>query len=65
MLYVLLAIGVLLVGTLVVKIAARQDVRGDVDRFNHARAITSTWAKQGNSPAPKPDAGDPDPDPAT
>lgn len=62
MLYVLLlAIGVLLVGVLVVKIAARQDVRGEVDRFHHARTLTSTWANQGHPQAPTPEPGEPDP----
>ena len=63
MLYVLLlAGGVLLVGILVVKIAARQDVRGEVDRFHHARTITSTWAAQGpTKPTVSPEPGEPDP----
>lgn len=47
MLYVLLvAIGVLLIGALVAKVAARQDVRAEVERFHHARAITNGWAQQ-------------------
>lgn len=62
MLYVLLlGTAVVLIGTLVFKIAARQDVRGQVDRFHHARAITSTWAKQGPASTPTAEPGEPDP----
>lgn len=62
MLYVLLlAVGVLLIGTLVAKIAARQDVRAEVERFHHARSITSGWARQGPASPPSPEPGEPDP----
>ena len=48
MLYLLLlAVGAVLIGVLVAKISARQDVRGEVERFHHARSITTRWAQQG------------------
>ena len=49
MLYLLLlALGAVLIGVLVAKISARQDVRGEVERFHHARSITTSWAQQGS-----------------
>ena len=55
MLYLLLlALGAVLIGALVAKISARQDVRGEVERFHHARSITTSWAQQGSGVVIKP-----------
>ncbi|MDX6226498.1 MAG: hypothetical protein QOE64_2874 [Frankiales bacterium] len=62
MLYLLLlAVGAILVGVLVAKIAARQDVRGEVERFHHARSITTSWAQQGTGVVVHRDPSEPDP----
>jgi hypothetical protein len=62
MLYLLLlAVGAILVGLLVAKIAARQDVRGEVERFHHARSITTGWAQQGSGVVVHHDPGEPGP----
>jgi hypothetical protein len=57
----LLAVGAILVGVLVAKISAHQDVRGEVERFHHARSITTGWAQQGSGVTVHRDPSEPDP----
>ena len=62
MLYLLLlAVGAILVGVLVAKISAHQDVQGEVERFHNARSITTGWAQQGSGVTVHHDNGEPDP----
>jgi hypothetical protein len=53
--YVLLAAALLLLAALVSRVVFRRDRRDDTERFNRAREVTTTWARQhesGGTPYP-------------